>query len=106
MRADPLCCIGCFAHDRLRHYVREVSTETGDCDYCGRESVGVPDIAAFQGPFKDLLELSVSSDYSPGGTLVDLTLPRRGRSDRPHDGSRVVASAHRALILNEYLACD
>src|SRR2546430_4173356 len=68
----PRCCINCFAHEWMHHYVRDNSDAMGNCDYCGYEGVNVVAIGALSHPFKNLMKLYVPSDDPRGEMLVDL----------------------------------
>jgi hypothetical protein len=63
----PLCCVECFQHEWVREYIREASSEKGDCDHCGAEDVAVLGVCSLYGPFANLLHLYTVCDYE----LVD-----------------------------------
>jgi len=67
-----MCCVECFQHEWVRDYIREASSEKGDCEYCGAEDVAVVGVCSLYRPFENLLHLYTVRDDGPGDFLIDL----------------------------------
>jgi hypothetical protein len=62
------CCANCFRHPWLKEYIRDHSTQQGNCLYCESKSVQLIEVRALSHYFKNML-----STYRPllGGETID-----------------------------------
>jgi len=92
------CCVNCFGHKWLRHYVRDNREAMDDCDYCGHKSFDVVVLGALYDPFHNLMELYVPSDAPYGEMLIDLI-----QSDHEVFGEDLYTSDKAARLLEDIM---
>jgi hypothetical protein len=56
------CCISCFEDKFIKDYVRETSSETGQCDYCGSKPRKLIDVRELSDFFDNLIGMYDESD--------------------------------------------
>jgi hypothetical protein len=66
----PCCCTSCFDDETIREYIRENSSETGECDYCGSKRRRLIDVRELADYFQNLIGMYDESDN--GYTLISL----------------------------------
>ena len=64
------CCVSCFEHKFIREFIREESSETGKCDYCGSRPRRLTEVRKLADFFHNLVSMYDQSD--DGDTLISL----------------------------------
>lgn len=68
-----LCCPNCLSHKWLKERITEISKETGQCEFCGSESVSVSEASELGDFFDNLLSMYVvANSYELGEPLISL----------------------------------
>lgn len=67
------CCPNCFGHPWLKQHIVEISSCSGQCDYCGEDDVPLVEVDALADLFHNLLSMYVEAeDFESGEPLFGL----------------------------------